>query len=107
MPAADEARAAKHVSLDATEPSVAAEPPAALGGQEGGSTILNQPRPIPEATIGETEEAFTNMPFAVEFCSGTAGLTAQLRKLGLAASFGVDHVVHEGRIESTRAKTGP
>ena len=96
MPAADEARAAKDVSLDATEPSVAEEPPAALGGQEGGSTILNEPRPIPEATIGETEEAFTNMPFAVEFCSGTAGLTAQLRKLGLAASFGVDHVVKAG-----------
>ena len=102
MPAADEARAAKDVSLDATEPSVAEEPPAALGGQEGGSTILNEPRPIPEATIGETEEAFTNMPFAVEFCSGTAGLTAQL-----PCRIVWSRPRREGRIESTRAKTGP
>ena len=32
-------------------------------------------------------------PFAIEFCSGTGGLTAQLRKLGMTASFGVDRIV--------------
>lgn len=32
-------------------------------------------------------------PFAIEFCSGTGGLTAQFRKVGMTASFGVDRVV--------------
>ena len=35
-------------------------------------------------------------PFTIEFCSGTAGLTAQIRKLGCEASFGVDHIVKAG-----------
>ena len=34
--------------------------------------------------------------FAIEVCSGTAGLTAELRKQGLPCSFGVDHVVKAG-----------
>ena len=46
------------------------------------------------AAAGEATE--TASPFAVEFCSGTGGLTAQLRKAGLAASFGVDHIVKAG-----------
>ena len=33
------------------------------------------------------------MPFAIEFCSGTAGLIAQFRKLGMTSSFGVDRTV--------------
>ena len=32
----------------------------------------------------------------MEFCSGTGGLTAQLRKAGLVGSFGVDHIVKAG-----------
>eukprot|EP00435_Cladocopium_sp_Y103_P048195 s286_g14.t1 len=40
-----------------------------------------------------SETRAEDMPFGVEFCSGTAGLTAQLRKLGMKASFGVDRVV--------------
>ena len=96
IPAVDEARAATDVSQDATEPLVAEEPPAALGGQEGGNTVLNKSGPRSQAATGETDEAFLNMPFAIEFCAGTAGLTAQIRKLGLTASFGVDHVVKAG-----------
>ena len=96
MKAVDEARAATDVSLDATEPLVAEGPPAALGDQEGGSPILNESCRRSKADVGETDEAFLNMPFAIEFCSGTAGLTAQIRKLGLTASFGVDHVVKAG-----------
>ncbi|CAL1143635.1 unnamed protein product, partial [Cladocopium goreaui] len=46
------------------------------------------------ATAGEATE--TASPFAVEFCSGTGGLTAQLKKAGLAGSFGVDHIVKAG-----------
>ena len=40
-----------------------------------------------------TEEA---APFAIEFCCGTAGLTAQLRKCGLCQSHGVDHIIKAG-----------
>ena len=35
-------------------------------------------------------------PFAIEFCCGTAGLTAQLRKFGLRQSHGVDHIIKAG-----------
>ena len=39
------------------------------------------------------QQAADSLPFCIEFCSGTGGLTAQLRKQGLNQSFGVDHVV--------------
>eukprot|EP00435_Cladocopium_sp_Y103_P052871 s482_g16.t1 len=49
-------------------------------------------RPLPVTSDGlNTEEPA--VPFCIEFCSGTGGLTAQLRKLGLKNSFGVDHIV--------------
>ena len=35
-------------------------------------------------------------PFCIELCSGTAGLTAAIRKAGLRSSFGIDHVVKAG-----------
>ena len=34
--------------------------------------------------------------FCIEICSGTAGLTASLRKVGFQNSFGVDHIVKSG-----------
>ena len=34
--------------------------------------------------------------FCIEICSGTAGLTASLRKVGFINSFGVDHIVKSG-----------
>eukprot|EP00435_Cladocopium_sp_Y103_P017156 s916_g4.t1 len=47
--------------------------------------------PTNAATGGAVDEDAE--PFAIEFCSGTAGLTAQFRKLGMTASFGVDRIV--------------
>ena len=35
-------------------------------------------------------------PFCIEFCSGTAGLTAALKKQGFKASFGIDKLVKAG-----------
>ena len=44
-----------------------------------------------------TAEAFISEgAFGIEFCSGTAGLTAQLRLHRLPASFGVDHKIEAG-----------
>eukprot|EP00435_Cladocopium_sp_Y103_P047544 s3100_g14.t1 len=61
---------------------------------------------IPQADASLAQTATTDLPlvttdemtapFAVEFCSGTGGLTAQLRKAGLKSSFGVDHIVKAG-----------
>eukprot|EP00435_Cladocopium_sp_Y103_P066125 s1579_g28.t1 len=47
--------------------------------------------PTHAATGGAVDEDAE--PFAIEFCSGTAGLTAQFQKLGMTASFGVDRIV--------------
>ena len=47
------------------------------------------PKTTGEAFIGEGA-------FGIEFCSGTAGLTAQLRLHRLPASFGVDHKIKAG-----------
>ena len=35
-------------------------------------------------------------PFCIEFCSGTAGLTAALRRHGFKSSFGIDKIVKSG-----------
>ena len=45
-------------------------------------------------TVSHTQDhaCFTE-PFVIEFCSGTAGLTAQFRALGMKKSFGIDHIV--------------
>ncbi len=62
---------------------VAEGAPVALGVQDGGATILKNESNEVVADISEIDTAFLNMPFAIEFCSGTVGLTAQIRKLGL------------------------
>eukprot|EP00435_Cladocopium_sp_Y103_P056505 s1613_g19.t1 len=46
----------------------------------------------PREVVGDPADE-EGEPFAIEFCSGTAGLTAQFRKLGMTSSFGVDRIV--------------
>lgn len=48
------------------------------------------------AAFGQAQKTEEVAPFAVEFCSGTAGLTVQLRHFGLRQSLGIDHVVKAG-----------
>ena len=50
--------------------------------------------PAAESCHAQTTEEVA--PFAIEFCCGTAGLTAQLRKFGLRQSHGVDHIIKAG-----------
>ena len=40
--------------------------------------------------------AIIDGPFCIEFCSGTAGLTAALRRQGFCSSFGIDKIVKAG-----------
>ena len=40
--------------------------------------------------------AIIDGPFCIEFCSGTAGLTAALRRHGFCSSFGIDKIVKAG-----------
>ncbi len=40
--------------------------------------------------------AILDGPFCIEFCSGTAGLTAALRRHGFRSSFGIDKIVKAG-----------
>jgi len=51
--------------------------------------------PAAESCHAQTTEEVA--PFAIEFCCGTAGLTAQLRKCGLRQSHGVDHIIKAGQ----------
>lgn len=54
-------------------------------------------KPLPVFTDGlNAEEKAIPFGIGIEFCSGTAGLTAQLGRLGMKNSFGVDHVVIGG-----------
>ena len=75
--------------------------PTALGEQVAGDPIIHQAhQEVTQSGSNINEEIAT--PFTIEFCSGTAGLTAQIRKLGCEASFGVDHIWSE----STSQKVG-
>eukprot|EP00435_Cladocopium_sp_Y103_P075591 s8_g60.t1 len=61
--------------------------------------VVQTPHTTPDPQAGEDPPARPDeksMPFAVEFCSGTAGLTAQLRKGGMTSAFGVDHIIKAG-----------
>ena len=69
--------------------------PAALGEQVAGDPTIHQAhQEVTQSGSNTNDETAT--PFTIEFCSGTAGLTAQIRKLGCEASFGVDHIVKAG-----------
>ena len=50
--------------------------------------------PATESSHAQTTDEVA--PFAIEFCCGAAGLTAQLRKCGLRQSHGVDHIIKAG-----------
>ena len=62
--------------------------------------IVEQPQssepPIPSSGSMATSFSPNDGLFGIEFCAVTGGLTAQLRKVGLTSSFGVDHKVKAG-----------
>ena len=56
------------------------------------TTIPERPDVSPDLSSVEKADEAT-VPFGIEFCSGTAGLTAQLRRHGMTASFGADNII--------------
>ena len=65
---------------------------------EPGATESQSADPLSSSSKpAQVEHSFVDEgAFGIEFCSGTGGLTAQLRVFGLPASFGVDHKVKAG-----------
>ena len=65
---------------------------------ETGATKSPSADPLPSSSKpAQMDHSFVDEgAFGIEFCSGTGGLTAQLRAYGLPASFGVDHKVKAG-----------
>jgi hypothetical protein len=66
-------------------------------------TTAPKPATVQTHTSGDVHAVFptfsadtTSTAFAIELCSGTAGLTAALRACGLEHSIGVDHIVKAG-----------
>ena len=66
-------------------------------------TVALKTAPVQQNSCGNAQSqqfslsAATNLPaFAIELCSGTAGLAAALRACGLDNAIGVDHIVKAG-----------
>lgn len=73
------------------------QPPSPARDEPGASEPTGaDPLPSSSKPAQEKQSFVDEGAFGIEFCSGTGGLTAQLRIHKLPASFGVDHKVKAG-----------